>query len=597
MEKQHHPDSFTSQAQPQVQRLPTLQPKAVLERDRPRQSIEGPLRGGSGPGEGNTMSSSTQSSSSGPVEKPYHAKRPHRKSRTGCRNCKARKVKCDEGRPSCRACTTRNNCCVCPVITPTATAAAGARNRASAASSAVATRRQFQAPVPVQEPEFVPMGHDDTEMKLLWVFTTNTYTSYSSGPFKQRMVDTILRQNVIQHAFANPFLMNCCLAVAAQHINRNGGRNDMQIPQSRELTYRVKALESFRKAVEKPKASTYPALIACAYLLTGLSTYMFRDNDAGPTSLAILDWMAIWRGIGAIIDVTKLPTLAQCGLLPIIFRPDVDMKNSINHAPAHLRAVADTQEHLDTPWLAGYHEGLQVLGSIYHELKLSGYNSHMFIWRVMTFFTFLGREFVTSAHHRRPPALAMIAHFLAFTTLVSDKIWWLEDMASHQIPRIFNIVYGMGPPHTALGRTQPLEIPLRCLEPLSHVEKARLILQDATWVHPPLPPGEMPVTYDSAEREWMLTKMMRGQSRSPSVSSPPPLSVAGSSEPSSPPPRKEMVICARRDELIIRPEDDQGKGVQYEHLEGAYYALDGVRVTDTEFYRAMGLNGTVTELH
>lgn len=110
----------------------------------------------------------------------------------------------------------------------------------------------------------------------------------------------------------------------------------------------------------------------------------------------------------------------------------------------------------------------------------------------------------------------------------------------------------------------------------------------------------MPVTYDSAEREYLNTKMLRGQSRSPSVSSPPPLSAAGSSEPPSPPAqRKEVVALYTKDELIIPPEDGQEKGVQYKHLEGAYYAVDGVRVTDTEFYRAMGLErggGMITEM-
>ncbi|KAK4640271.1 hypothetical protein QC761_605550 [Podospora bellae-mahoneyi] len=604
----------SNQPQPQIRRLPTLQPKADLERDRDRdrerQLQEGPPpRGGSGPGDGNTMSSSTPSASSssasgGVVEKPYHAKRPHRKSRTGCRNCKSRKVKCDEAKPSCRACTARNDRCVYPVIIPTATAAAGARNRGAANSSSSAvvatTLARRRALAPVQEPEFIPMERDELEMRLLWIYTNNTYTSYSSGPFRHRMVDHVLRAGVIQHAFAHPFLMNTCLAMAAQHINRAGGRPDMHIPPSKELAYRVKALESFRKAVEKAEASTYPALIACAYLLTGLSTYMFRNNNESPTSLVILDWMTIWRGIGAIIDVTKLPTLAQSGLLPIIFRPDIDMKTSISHCPAYLLDLANTQDPLDTPFLEGYRECLHVLGSVYKELRRSGHNSHMFIWRVMTFFTFLGREFVTSAHHRRPPALTMIAHYLAFTTIISDRVWWLQDMAPHQIPRIFNIIAGMGPPHTALDRTLPLEIPIRCLDPMTNDERSRLVLQDPDWVHPPDHTGEMPVTYDSVEREYLNTKMLRGQSRSPSVSSPPPLSAAGSSEPPSPPAqRKEVMALSTKDELIIPPEDGQEKGVQYKHLEGAYYAVDGVRVTDTEFYRAMGLErggGMITEM-
>ncbi|KAJ5095880.1 C6 transcription factor [Penicillium alfredii] len=37
-------------------------------------------------------------------EKVYHARRPHRKSRGGCSNCKQRRVKCDEAKPTCLRC-------------------------------------------------------------------------------------------------------------------------------------------------------------------------------------------------------------------------------------------------------------------------------------------------------------------------------------------------------------------------------------------------------------------------------------------------------------------------------------------------------------
>ncbi|OJD31437.1 c6 transcription protein [Diplodia corticola] len=39
------------------------------------------------------------------LEDSYRARRPHRKSRNGCRNCKARKIKCDEVQPQCGQCT------------------------------------------------------------------------------------------------------------------------------------------------------------------------------------------------------------------------------------------------------------------------------------------------------------------------------------------------------------------------------------------------------------------------------------------------------------------------------------------------------------
>ncbi|OJD11979.1 hypothetical protein AJ78_07362 [Emergomyces pasteurianus Ep9510] len=39
-----------------------------------------------------------------PVEAAFHSRKPHRKSRTGCSNCKKRRIKCDETKPGCGKC-------------------------------------------------------------------------------------------------------------------------------------------------------------------------------------------------------------------------------------------------------------------------------------------------------------------------------------------------------------------------------------------------------------------------------------------------------------------------------------------------------------
>ncbi|KAF1965653.1 hypothetical protein BU23DRAFT_560905 [Bimuria novae-zelandiae CBS 107.79] len=45
----------------------------------------------------------------------FVAKRPHKKSRGGCFTCKTKKVKCDEGHPSCAYCSLRKLECTYPV--------------------------------------------------------------------------------------------------------------------------------------------------------------------------------------------------------------------------------------------------------------------------------------------------------------------------------------------------------------------------------------------------------------------------------------------------------------------------------------------------
>ncbi|CAK7230679.1 hypothetical protein SCUCBS95973_007653 [Sporothrix curviconia] len=78
----------------------------------------------------------SQGAAAAATDRPYHAKRPHKKSRAGCINCKTRKVKCNEERPRCRACTLRREDCVYP----SAVQASVASNSSAASSSTTPLR-------------------------------------------------------------------------------------------------------------------------------------------------------------------------------------------------------------------------------------------------------------------------------------------------------------------------------------------------------------------------------------------------------------------------------------------------------------------------
>ncbi|KUI73562.1 Sterol uptake control protein 2 [Cytospora mali] len=102
-----------------------------------------------------------------PEGKPYHAKRPHRKSRLGCRNCKTRRVKCDEAKPRCGSCTSRKETCNYPTLSNLppqlpGSASASAPTSSSAAAAAAATFTPVSASAPAPASAFhsptVPSG-------------------------------------------------------------------------------------------------------------------------------------------------------------------------------------------------------------------------------------------------------------------------------------------------------------------------------------------------------------------------------------------------------------------------------------------------------
>lgn len=233
-----------------------------------------------------------------PEERPYHAKRPHRKSRLGCRNCKARKVKCDEAKPTCRNCSLRKDTCNYPAphgapsavqpsssSGPAAAAAAASPGpdpvQPSSSTSAASTtvrfaygsplsvrtaasparpNQHYYSPGPpidssrrgsqgdasnssgsteliiVDEPPVKLAGTDEYDMKLLWFYSTETYASFSIEAGRIPFIDKILKSHIITFAFQSPFLMDCILGLSALHMQSL----HMSVPLSKAITYRGK---------------------------------------------------------------------------------------------------------------------------------------------------------------------------------------------------------------------------------------------------------------------------------------------------------------------------------------------------------------------
>ncbi|KAL1838893.1 hypothetical protein VTJ49DRAFT_2084 [Mycothermus thermophilus] len=438
-------------------------------------------------------------------ERPYHAKRPHRKSRTGCTNCKKRKVKCDEGRPSCRTCTARRETCV--YLTFEKRRSPSSSPDVSSASLAVSLSEDLSphsAPGTVSsQPLFLPGGRDELDMRLLWFYTAATYASFSTGPLKERSVDVILKVNIVQHAFEHPFLMNCVLGLSAMHANHLGVRS-LGVTHAHEVLYRSRAFETYRKAVAAADPATYPALLATSLLLCGLSTHMFRGEDARP--LAILDWMIIWMGIGEIIRVTRVTTVSKSGISALFWRPPVDYEASARHVPSYLLFMLTSVKPTDPeyPLVQSYYTALRLLGSLYRELTNGGFHPGLML-RIITFPTYLPKEVVDAARARRPRALIIVAHWLAWVKFQIFPCWWIQGISDYEIP---NLCAAAGPEWLHL-----LRVPLAAVRVNNDKDLARLFLDDPNWEPPLRSPNDctecLPATPES-ERE-LAIRAARGE--------------------------------------------------------------------------------------
>ncbi|KAF5604918.1 sterol regulatory element-binding ECM22 [Fusarium subglutinans] len=416
--------------------------------------------------------------------KPYHSKRPHKKSRTGCRNCKARKVKCDEARPVCRSCRLRKADCVYP--TPAASTAHSSNS--SITNSPQRPPEPLSAPRNAPSPDVVSLSSGDepmeevgpltvspafrhgqmdvTDMKLLWFYTSSTSTSFSVDQGPSNPINEVLRNRMVQVAFENPFLMDSLFGLASLHMQSLQLSHDP----ARALTYRARSFEGYRLAVEKAQPETFPALLANSLLLTALSSQNFRDEDG--KKLYLIDWMIVWRGIGLVIDLMGVEKLIDSGLYCLFNRPSVDVEQATNHIPACLVSMLNSIEPSDPDFLnvETYYETLQFLGSLYQNLH-DGFGPIMML-RIITWFTFVPRNFVQLARELRPRALIILAYYAAFLKFPSD-VWWIKNVGNRSLRDLCE--------HIGPEWQQYLLVPHMARLVEGELELGRVLFEDPNW--------------------------------------------------------------------------------------------------------------------
>lgn len=441
----------------------------------------------------------TTATSSAP--RAYHAKRPHKKSRAGCTNCKRRKVKCSETRPACQACILRKDNCVYPKAasqgqssTPTNTNNSGTplaapsrtssspvtpQDKALTLSPAHGSHRGGRSPsvvsidpadtIIIKEPLFRPPEMADmTDMKLLWFYTTETFSSFSVETRRSRLIDDALRVKVVEHAFQSPFLMQCLLGLSALQLRSLG----QPMTAKKAAEYSSKAFEGYRGAIQNAEPGDYPALLAASLLMCALSTEMFREHNK--KRLCVIDWMTVWRGIGLIVDLITPKSIHESGLAVLFYRPPIDLEKTFRFIPNNLLFMVSSipPEDADYPHQQTYYDALKYLGSLYMELQ-HGFSPILDL-RVITFFTFIPRLFLPLAREERPRALIILAHYLTFTKL-NTSVWWMQGLADREIGEICSM---LGEPWADLTI-----VPQNVRLAKDRVQIARTIIENHNW-HP-----------------------------------------------------------------------------------------------------------------
>ncbi|KAI3320605.1 hypothetical protein HD806DRAFT_225470 [Xylariaceae sp. AK1471] len=404
----------------------------------------------------------------------YLSKRPHRKSRAGCKQCKKRKVKCDEAKPMCKACTLRKEKCVYP-NTPQSSAAEPSTT-GTTGPLVVLSREQSVDDVEVQqrivpvisEPLFIPeQTADAVDMRMLWFYTTYSFQSFSINSGRSTAVDYALQVKIVEHAFRSPFLMETLKGLSALHLRTL----NQPVPAHKTASYQARAFEGYRTAIEAANPSDFPALLGCSLLTIAMSSQTFRDPNA--KRLFIIDWMAMWCGIGLIIKLISPQAVQDSGLAALFYRPPIDMEKSTQYIPNNLLFMVTSIKYGDDDYdyQKDYYELLKYLGSLYMELVEHGFGPVLDL-RVITFFSFLPRPLLPLAKQYRPRILIIVAYWLSFVKIIDGGPWWLQGLT----PQTDQIIDEVGEEWGHL-----LRVPQMVMQTDDKIKSARLLIDNHNW--------------------------------------------------------------------------------------------------------------------
>ncbi|KAF9021984.1 hypothetical protein BDZ89DRAFT_1137627 [Hymenopellis radicata] len=352
--------------------------------------------------------------------------RAHHKSRTGCKTCRRRKVKCDEDSPVCKNCTRRQIECVWG-DPPRSTTQPSTNLRALPSATFVSSFPSIMASTAL----------DLQGIELMHQYTTSTcYTFCKETSALEVWKLTVPRIAILVD---NSFLLPALLAVSALHLCTLNPSHPLA------LQYSCAALAHFNEAVNSIPSGDYrdadDGTVFIAQLLIGVYGFATSQSVHAPS-----DWLRILRTSSSTFR-TRLSGLQQAVVAPLIpwITGPLDLSDSTETChpfPYSLSTLAhplygspDLDEIRDASVSATYQHAVCFLRRTWICSSYPDYHMHAaFFWLILS-----SDSFMKMLHERRPRALILFGHYCAIMTRLNGP-WWTQRDWDAELVRMSSVL-------------------------------------------------------------------------------------------------------------------------------------------------------------
>ncbi|CRL18120.1 Fungal transcriptional regulatory protein, N-terminal [Penicillium camemberti] len=380
-------------------------------------------------------------------------RRSHRKSRSGCLQCKKRKVKCDESQPNCRNCEKHGVICsfASPpnvLSTPQTDLAESPVSLSGPESTGSGTFRT-PASIPQALPSLSSLGPFPStlavfDLELLHHWTTSTCYTLSRSP----AVQTIWCQEAPRIGFSTPPVLHTLLAFSALHLARSD--------ESRRASCLAYAQMHHNIAVREmvPLVSTIARENGAALFIFSSLTCMFscaKPSEEGDFLVLfergnLSEWARLFRGTQTIIS-TGGEDLRTGRLAPIF-------TNGTYLAAAHRapHALEQGKPHVwelqqmvwrecaaDPSLRAVYQEALDELARTLGLAIRPGIMRRLETADVFRWLLDISDEYLNLLCQEAPIALIIFAHWCASIRQI-EWMWWMEGLSARLMTQLYSVL-------------------------------------------------------------------------------------------------------------------------------------------------------------
>ncbi|OXV07928.1 hypothetical protein Egran_04310 [Elaphomyces granulatus] len=356
-------------------------------------------------------------------------RRSHRKSRQGCQQCKARKVKCDETKPACKNCVRHAIDCsfdrisVSHLLSPQTSEASS--KHASSSATDLACRPLTDLNI--------------RDLELLHHYSTTTSYTIARNPLLQ----TLWRVTVPQIGLSSPFVMRAVLSISALHLSYlRPEHKEYYISQA--ACHHEVALNEVSPILATLLQENSEGMLLFAALTCFIACAKPRKMgdflliDGGKLS----QWLTLFRATRTITDFAgdalkagPLALMFSIGERKMLMRESksnqelsciLELKSSIRDE------VTDLGE-LET-YLGAVDELSKSFSIMFDPALPSCETSDVFIWLLR-----VSDEYMSLLEREKPVAMVIFAYYCVVLRQL-EWTWWLNGWSIHVMSAIYQLL-------------------------------------------------------------------------------------------------------------------------------------------------------------